>query len=95
MLLSTVRMRHAGDEAQVGTQGPAGIVEGAARTGYAAGQLCIAEGEGQVHDDDEKRGDPESERSSFFQSQIPAEIHPRDHISHTQSPEHGGIQRPF
>ena len=41
-----------------------------------------------LHDDDEKGGNGQPERPSFFQPEVPAEIHAGDDVADAEAPEH-------
>ena len=59
------------------------------------GTFCIAKGESQIKYDNKNSGNCHSESPALFQSQIPPEIHTRNHIPHAQSPKHYGSQFSF
>lgn len=77
---------HAGKKAPLPAEGFVRIVECTSSFGDSAGHLCVAESEGQVHDDDEPRGDCHAEGATFLQAEIPAEVHPRYDITYAQAP---------
>ncbi len=61
--------------------------------GDGTGHFRIAEGKGDIHDNDKKGRDGQAQRAPLRQAEVPAKVVAGDHIADAQSPKHKRAER--